>query len=151
MILLVWGLLAVVSLSALTRLSFDPDMLNLFPQNNKAVNEFKKVIGEMGTIDYHVVVIDIPEGHETSDYHGYIDSMGKAWSRSTLTEDVVYRVPNPIDMIDAVLPRAMLLLNEDEIERVGDALTDERIREAVARNRALLQTPLAPPPESAYL
>jgi predicted RND superfamily exporter protein len=142
-ILLFSALLAVLSISALTRLSFDPDILNLIPQHNQAVNDFKKVINEMGTIDYHVVVIDIPEGHQASEYEGYIDALGQAWTRSTLTEDVVYRVPNPVSMIDELLPRAMLLLSPEEIDKVGDALTDERIREAVARNRALLQTPQA--------
>ncbi len=143
MILLVAGLLAVLSISAITRLSFDPDILNLIPQHNRAVNDFKKVINEMGTIDYHVVVIDIPEGHQASEYEEFIDTLGQAWTRSTLTEDVVYRVPNPVEMIDELLPRSMLLLGPEEIDQVGEALTDKRIRESVARNKALLQTPQA--------
>lgn len=142
-ILLVSALLAVVSISAVTRLSFDPDILNLIPQHNPAVNDFKKVINEMGTIDYHVVVIDIPQGRQASEYEEYIDTLGQAWTRSTMTEDVVYRVPNPVSMIDELLPRALLLLSPEELDKVGAALTDERIREAVARNRALLQTPQA--------
>jgi hypothetical protein len=143
LILLVAGLIAVLSISAITRLSFDPDILNLIPQHNRAVNDFKKVINEMGTIDYHVVVIDIPEGRQASEYEEYIDTLGQAWTRSAMTEDVAYRVPNLVSMIDELLPRAMLLLGPDEIEKVGAALSDERIREAVARNRALLQTPQA--------
>lgn len=142
-ILLVAALFAALSITAVTRLSFDPDILNLIPQHNQAVSDFKKVIGEMGTIDYHVVVIDIPEGRQASEYEEYIDTLGQSWTRSTLTEDVVYRVPNPVEMIDEILPRAMLLLSPEEIDKVGEALTDERIRESVARNRALLQTPQA--------
>lgn len=142
-ILLVAALLGVLSISAITRLSFDPDILNLIPQHNPAVNDFKKVISEMGTIDYHVVVVDIPEGRQAADYEDYIETLGQAWTRSTLTEDVAYRVPNPVEMIDEILPRALLLLDADELDKVGQALTDERIRESVARNRALLQTPQA--------
>lgn len=142
-ILLLATLAAVLSISAVTQIQLDPDILNLVPQNNKAVQEFKRVIEEMGTIDYHVVVIDIPEGREAGDYSDYIDATGLAWSRSTLSENVTYKVPNPVELIDTILPRAMLFLSPEQVDEVASALSDENIRASVARNRALLETPQA--------
>src|SRR5258708_7863582 len=43
--------LAVLAVLGATRLSFDPDLLNLIPQQNKQVNEFRKVLKDLGTID----------------------------------------------------------------------------------------------------
>src|SRR5205085_10408443 len=51
---------ALLALAAASRLSFDPDLLNLIPQNNKSVNEFRKVLRVQGTIDYHIVTIEVP-------------------------------------------------------------------------------------------
>ncbi|MGK2858671.1 MAG: MMPL family transporter, partial [Thermoanaerobaculia bacterium] len=143
LILLLAALASVLSITAVTRIQLDPDILNLVPQHNRAVQEFKRVISEMGTIDYHIVVIDIPEGRAVSDYTDYIDATGLAWSRSTLTEDVTYKVPNPVELIDTVLPRAMLFLGPEQIDEVATALSDENIRASVARNRAMLETPQA--------
>jgi predicted RND superfamily exporter protein len=59
--ILIAGLvLAVLAVAGATRLSFDPDLLNLIPQQNRQVNEFRKVLKDLGTIDYHIVVIDMP-------------------------------------------------------------------------------------------
>ena len=51
------AIVAVIALAAASRLSFDPDLLNLIPQKNRQVNEFRKVLRDMGTIDYHIVVV----------------------------------------------------------------------------------------------
>ncbi len=143
LILLLAVLAAVLSISAVTQIQFDPDILNLVPQHNQAVQDFKRVIVEMGTIDYHIVVVDIPEGRTADEYADYIDATGLAWSRSTLSEDVTYKVPDPVELIDTILPRAMLFLGPEQVDRVATALTDENIRASVARNRALLGTPQA--------
>lgn len=143
LILLLATLASVLSITAVMRIQLDPDILNLVPQHNKAVQDFKRVISEMGTIDYHIVVIDIPEGRTAGDYTDYIDATGLSWSRSTLTEDVTYKVPDPVELIDTILPRAMLFLGPDQIDQVAVALSDENIRASVARNRAMLETPQA--------
>ena len=54
-------LLAAIAAVGALRLSFDPDLLNLIPQNNKQVNDFRKVLRDLGTIDYHIVVMQMPE------------------------------------------------------------------------------------------
>ncbi len=143
LIVLIGGLCAVLALSAVTRITLDPDILNLVPQNNQYVKDFKRVLSEMGTIDYHIIVVEIPEGQTVGSYEGYINALGEAWGHSTMIEDVTYKVPNPVELIDTILPRALLFLPPSQIDQVGAALTDESIKSNVARNRALLDTPQA--------
>jgi predicted RND superfamily exporter protein len=140
-ILVISLIVAVGSIAAATRLTFDPDILNLVPQRNKEINDFRKVLKDLGTIDYHIVVIDIPQGHDVSEYESLISGLASRYSASPLIQDVDYRIPNPVDLIDEILPQALLFLTPAELERVGDLLTDSQIRETVARNRTMLQTP----------
>src|SRR5439155_14613954 len=58
-------------------------------------------------------------------------------------EDVTYRIPNPLDFVDVILPRALLFLTPSELNEVAGKLSDAGIRESVSRNRSLLQTPQA--------
>ena len=135
---IVVGLLAVAGAS---RLTFDPDLLNLIPQQNKQVNDFRKVLRDMGTIDYHIVVLNMPAGRDVHDYDALIESIANGYAKSPLISDVTYRLPNPLDYIQIILPRALLFLTPAEIEEVAAKLSDQGIRDAVTRNRSLLQTP----------
>lgn len=133
--------LLILSVLAATRLSFDPDLLNLIPQNNRQVNEFRKMLRDMGTIDYHIVVLDMPAGHDVHEYDTLIESIADGYRKSARIEDVTYKIPNPLDFVDVVLPRALLFLTPQELDTVGTKLSDAGIRESIARNRSLLQTP----------
>lgn len=140
-ILLVAGLAAVAALVGSTHIRFDPDILNLVPAHNVEINEFRRVIDELGTIDYHIVVVKIPEDARVEDYEPLLEHLARQYGALPSIEYVEYRLPNPVAIIEDVLPNALLLLTPDELDLVGEKLTDESIRESVARNRALLQTP----------
>ncbi|HSP33478.1 MAG TPA: MMPL family transporter [Thermoanaerobaculia bacterium] len=133
--------LAVGALVAASRLSFDPDLLNLIPQNNKQVIDDRRVLREMGTIDNHIVIVHIPKGHDVHDYDSLVEAMANGFKSSALIEDVNYRLPNPLDFVQVILPRALLFLSPDQVPQVAHRLSDQGIRESVARNRSLLQTP----------
>ena len=134
-------LIGVLSIAAASRLSFDPDLLNLIPQKNKQVNDFRKVLADLGTIDYHIVVLNMPQGRDVHDYDSLIEDVAQGYRSSSRIEDVTYRLPNPLDFVDIILPRAMLFLTPAEVDEVASKLSDAGIRESVERNRALLQTP----------
>ena len=136
-------LLAVVAVIGATRLSFDPDLLNLIPQQNRQVNEFRRVLRELGTIDYHIVVMDMPTGRDVHDYDSLIDAIAEGYRKNPKIEDVTYKIPNPLDFIEIILPKALLFLSPAELDEVSAKLTDQGIRGSVARNRAMLQTPQA--------
>ena len=76
-IILVSILVAVAAIVAASRLTFDSDLLNLIPQKNRQVNEFRKVLRDMGTIDYHIVIIDLPPGREVHDYESLIEAIAR--------------------------------------------------------------------------
>ena len=135
--------LAVLAVIGATRLSFDPDLLNLIPQQNRQVNEFRKVLKDLGTIDYHIVVMDMPKGRDVHDYDSLIDAIAEGYRKNPKIEDVTYKIPNPLDFIEIILPKALLFLAPAELDEVATKLTDQGIRESVARNRSMLQTPQA--------
>jgi predicted RND superfamily exporter protein len=135
--------LAVLAVLGATRISFDPDLLNLIPQENKQVNEFRKVLKDLGTIDYHIVLMDMPKGRDVHDYDTLIDAVAEGYRKNPRIEDVTYKIPNPLDFIDIILPKALLFLTPAELDEVSAKLTDQGIRASVARNAAMLQTPQA--------
>ncbi|MCU1347611.1 MAG: hypothetical protein JWO56_641 [Acidobacteria bacterium] len=136
-------LLAGLGLWAASRLSFDPDLLNLIPQKNKQVNDFRKVLKDMGTIDFHIVAMNMPAGHDVHEYDTLIDAIATGYRNDPKIEDVSYKIPNPLDFIDVVLPKALLFLTPEELNEVAAKLSDEGIRESVARNKSILGTPQA--------
>jgi predicted RND superfamily exporter protein len=142
-IIMAAAVLAVLAVAGALRLSFDPDLLNLIPQQNKQVNDFRKVLRDLGTIDYHIIVLDIPRGRDIHEYDTLIEALAEGYRKSPRIEDVSYRIPNPLDFIEVILPKAMLFLTPAELDEVALKLSDAGIRDAVARNRTLLQTPQA--------
>jgi predicted RND superfamily exporter protein len=82
---LVVALVIVAIFGALaTRLRLDPDVLNLVPRHNREVNEFRDLIKDTGTLDFHVVVIEFPKGAEPSNYFPLIDAIGGRLRQSSL-------------------------------------------------------------------
>jgi predicted RND superfamily exporter protein len=137
------AVLTAFALAGASVLRFDPDILNLVPQKDREVNEFKKVLGDLGSIDYHVAVVRVPAGRDAADYQAYVDALAERLSKSERIANATWRLPDPLQYLDALLPNALLFLDPPELELVAAKLSDARIRESVARNRALLQTPQA--------
>jgi uncharacterized protein len=135
--------LAVVAVAALiaSRLRLDPDVLKLVPQNNREVNEFRDLITETGTLDFHVVVLQFPKGADPAAYGPLIDGIGERLRSSKRIENATWRIPDPLSVIDKVLPYSMLVLTPEQLDAVAAKLSDEAIRAAVERNATLLQTP----------
>ena len=52
--------MTTIAAATTLRLHLDPDILKLVPQNNREVKEFRDVLEETGTIDFHVVVLKLP-------------------------------------------------------------------------------------------
>jgi len=102
--------LAVLALAAASRLTFDPDLLNLIPQKNRQVNDFRKVLKDLGTIDYHIVIVSIPPGRDVHDYDSLIEAIANGYRTDPKIADVTWRIPNPLDFFDIVLPKALLFL-----------------------------------------
>jgi predicted RND superfamily exporter protein len=135
--------LAIVLASGVvaTRLRLDPDVLNLIPRNNREVNEFRELLTETGTLDFHVVVLEFPKGADPATYGPLIDDIGEHLRASKLIESATWSIPDPLTVIHQVLPHALVVLSPQQLETVAEKLSDAGIRETVERNRTLLQTP----------
>lgn len=135
--------LVVVAVAAViaSRLRLDPDVLKLVPQNNREVNEFRDILTETGTLDFHVVVLQFPKGAEPATYGPLIDGIGERLRASKQIENATWKIPDPMTVIDKVLPYSMLVLTPEQLDAVAAKLSDEAIRTSVERNRTLLQTP----------
>jgi predicted RND superfamily exporter protein len=140
-ILLVTLIVTLVAGAIASRLRLDPDVLKLVPQNNREVNEFRALLTETGTLDFHVIVLQFPKGTEPQAYGSLIDDIGERLRSSKNIEHATWRIPDPLTVIDKVLPYSMLVLTPEQVDLVGAKLSDEAIRIAVERNRTLLQTP----------
>ncbi|HEX2122214.1 MAG TPA: hypothetical protein VHL59_11275, partial [Thermoanaerobaculia bacterium] len=134
---------AVVLLAgiAATRLRLDPDVLNLIPRGNREVNEFRDLLKETGTLDFHVVVIEFPQGADPEAYFPLLDRIGEELGQSERIETVSWRLPDVFSLIDRVIPYSMLVLTPRQLDAVAEKLSDDGIRASVERSRALLQTP----------
>lgn len=124
-----------------TQLKLDPDVLNLIPRNNREVNEFRDLLTETGTLDFHVLVVQFPKGADPAAYGPLLDDLGGQLRKSPHMDSVVWRIPEPFTVLDKVLPYSLLVLSPEQLDTVAAKLTDDSIRAAVERNRTLLQTP----------
>jgi uncharacterized protein len=140
-ILLVAIAITAISGVIASRLKLDPDVLNLVPQNNREINEFRSLLQETGTLDFHVVVFEFPKGSDPATYGPLIDGIGDRLRKSPRMDSVTWRIPDLSGTLEKVIPYSLLVLTPQELDRVAEKLTDENIREAVERNRTLLQTP----------
>lgn len=135
--------LAVVAVSGLlaTRLRLDPDVLNLIPRNNREVDEFRSLIADTGTLDFHVIVLELPKGADPAAYGPLLDGIGERLRKSPKIEYASWRLPDPFSIVERVLPYSMVVLSPRQLDEVAAKLSDDGIRASVERNRTLLQTP----------
>ena len=124
-----------------TQVRLDPDVLNLIPRHNREVNEFRDLLKQTGTLDFHVVVIQFPKGAEPDAYFPLIDGIGERLRQSKQIDSASWRLPDAFSLIDKVLPYSMLMLTPEQLDVVAQKLSDAGIRESVERNKAILQTP----------
>ena len=141
LVLAISALVVLLAGAAATQLRLDPDVLNLIPRGNREVNEFRSLLSDTGTLDFHVIVVELPDGAEPDAYFPLLDAIGEQLDQSPRLESVTWKLPDAFAVIDKVIPYSMLVLTPQQLDAVAQKLTDEGIRETVARNRALLQTP----------
>src|SRR5829696_3111188 len=98
-VLLVAAVIVVLSGAAATRLRLDPDVLNLIPRGNREVNEFRHLLKDTGTLDFHVIVVEFPKGSEPEAYYPLLDSIGEQLGKSARIESVTWRLPDMLAVV----------------------------------------------------
>lgn len=141
LILVVAAGVALLSVAAAARLRLNPELLAFLPAGNRAVADFRRVVEALGTIDHHLVMITVPRGADGDEVEALVERVALEYQRLPEVEAVEWRLPEIETLVDAALPRLLLLLTPRELDLVRTRLSDAAIAEAMARNRMILQTP----------
>ncbi|HYO76682.1 MAG TPA: MMPL family transporter [Thermoanaerobaculia bacterium] len=140
-VLMIALLLFAASIALSFRLRLDPDILNLVPRHNREINEFRHVLEGLGTIDQHLVVVEVPKGTDPSAYVPLIAALAERFRAMPEVASVDAEIPDLLEVAREMLPYALLYFTPAEFAKIEARLSDEAIRESVAQNAAQLQTP----------
>ncbi|MCP4659595.1 MAG: MMPL family transporter [bacterium] len=137
------GILAVTSLLLASRVSFDPDVLNLLPEDDPVVRTFRQTLAEFGGLDLLLVVVRVPEGEVIAPYQELVERFGRSLEELPEFEYVEYRIGEPTDLLRSFFPRAFFFADPEDRRAIVERLSDEGIRRRVPELRRQLTTPQA--------
>lgn len=140
-IFVVAALLMVVSVGLITRLKFDPDVLNLLPRRDPVVSTFLDTINTFGTIDYLLVAVRVPEGAVLDPYETFVDRLGERLREVPEIGEVEDRLGDTQELLRSFYPKAVLFLDRAGREGLAARLSDEGIHARVQEVRRQVATP----------
>ena len=139
------GLVAalVVALFVLRPPHIESDILDLLPQKNPVVQDFRMATEDFKSLDYLFVVLETtdPKGHPIDGYEDFADAFAEALRKSKGVDGVDYRLQDYEPIIQEMLPYTLLYLDPKDLGEVADRFTDAHIRAQVAFNRQMLGNP----------
>ena len=135
---------AVLSALALTRLTFDHDVLHLLPQRGPAVQAFARYLSLFGSLDRLYVVIESADERPISEH---ADSIAAFADRLRASPDIAH--------VDSgffgsghdwsyLADRQLLLFDTRRLPEVIERLSPDGMARALARSRELLTLPSEP-------
>jgi predicted RND superfamily exporter protein len=135
--------LVLVGLSALatSRLHLDTDVLHLLPQDDPEVRRFVESIEQFGNVDYLLVAIRIPEGAAVESYQEFAEALGRRLERLPELREVQWGFGDPLEILRAVAPRALLFLDDAGLEKLESRLSAAGLAQRAAEMRRQLATP----------
>jgi len=136
---------AVVLLGAAagSRIRFDSDVLNLLPQQDPLVAQFRRVLAEFGATDTLLVVLRLGDGEELELAFALADALEEELRQSPYLSRVEARFQDPVSLADAILAHAPLFADEAGREELARRLSPEGMAQQVAALRQALETPQA--------
>lgn len=137
------GLLVLLSGVLALRIRFDPDVLNLLPDDDPVVAAFRDALNEFGGLNLLLVAVRVPEGAVIDPYHEVVDRLGPELEALPEIDYVDYRLPEPLDLVRDVFPDAVYFLDETGRQGVEARLSEAGIEQRVAEIRRQLMTPQA--------
>lgn len=143
---LVFALTAVLLLLSglvASRLSFDPDFLNLLPQNAQEIKTYRQHLEEFGSADRLLIVMRIPEGAVPEPYEALASRLGDRLSALDELGEVQYELGGLEELLATFMPQATLFLDAEGREAVAEKVSDEALVQRALELRALLATPQA--------
>jgi predicted RND superfamily exporter protein len=137
------GIVVVLGFWAGSRIHFDADVLNLLPQRDPLVAQFRQVLAEFGATDTLLVVVRPKSSTELELALALADALEAQLTQSPLLTRVEARLADPVLLAEAVLAHAPLFLDEKGREELAQRLTPQGLRKRAAEIRQALELPQA--------
>ncbi len=122
-------------------LKFETDIMSLVPRHDPVVETFTKTIEQFGSLDTLLVAVPVRDGDVDLSL-ALVDALGPRLAESPLLASVQWRLQDPLELAEAVLPHAVQFLDEDGLEELRRRLEPAGIEARAADIRASLETPL---------
>ena len=137
------ALLAIVLGSFLgANLKLESNILALIPEGNQKVDDLKEALGDFGSIDYLMVLVESAEGQETDDLEDFADLLAESLEeRDELIEFVDYRFELDVEFLRLFYENALLFLPPEDLPELAARLSDESIRGRIAEIQGDLASP----------
>src|SRR5688572_6795068 len=126
-----FGVLALLCLFFILRLSFDTDMMNLLPREEPAVRAYIDALETFGSNTMMLVAVRIPEGAVAEPYESFVDELAAGLSEIPDLRNVQHRIGDPEELLQTFFPKSVLFLDEGGRRALEERLSDEGIRTRV--------------------
>ena len=135
--------LFLVAIWLATQLRFETDVLNLLPQKEPAVVNFRQTLEEFGSADVLLVVVRVPPDVALAPYEVFVDRLGERLEASPLFSQVDYKIGGMSELLESFLPSALLFLDAEGRRELTTRLDDQALRDRARELRRLVSTPQA--------
>jgi predicted RND superfamily exporter protein len=135
--------LTVVAILLTTRLHLDLNLFSLLPSDNPGVNAFFEIAEDIGVQSSLIALVEMPPNFEVKKSEAVVDRLAKFYARSPLIHEVEYKndARQLSDLFQSVVEYFPLFLKEQDLKRLVEKFSDDRIREQIRENKKILTTP----------
>ena len=140
-VFLMTALVVAGSMWLSTRLKLSSDILALLPSGNPKISAYVSTIRDFGSLDYLLVMVDAPAENTSEDIEELVDRFAEELSALPQVEYVEYRLDETNPAFRLLERNATLFLDDRGLDRLASALSDENVRNRVARLRDQLANP----------
>ncbi len=140
-VFLIAGLLMLAAIAVSSRLRIDTEILNLLPEDDPVVAQFRETLEQFGSLDVLLIVVRLPESAALAPYLDFVDRLGPRLESLKELEYVDYRIGSVDELVEEFFPNALLFLDQPALEDLGRRLTPEAISARAVDLRNNLRTP----------
>ncbi|MCX7894632.1 MAG: MMPL family transporter [Thermoanaerobaculum sp.] len=126
-----------------SRIRFDSDVLNMLPQKDPLVGQFRQILQEFGVADTLLVVLRIPQKENLELAFALADALEEELKGSPHLSRVDAKLQDPLRLADAVLAHALFFLDEEGRTALRSRLAPEALAQRAQEIRQALETPQA--------